>query len=454
MKNFLLISYYWPPSGGVGVQRWLKLTKYLPLEGWRPVVLTPENPAFDLQDSALEKEVSADVEVLRLPIWEPYHLARKFSGKTEGAMNYGVGMESGQNRFAGRIMHWLRGNVLLPDPRIFWLNPASKFAMDIMEKNEIEAIITTGPPHSMHLIGRSLKKKTALPWIADFRDPWSEWDVLRRMHTGKLAMRLHQKLEKAVLKEADLVISATPGLSQSLERLGGRPVHTLLNGLDLQALPQAFVQPKRPSKFRIFHAGMLNEGRNPEHLWPVLASLCEQHSAFADALEVVLVGSVSPLINPSERYPVLKDKLQIKPPVPNQQVWEMMQQSAVLLLLVDRVPAGRLVIPYKMYEYLAAQKPVLYIGFPDTTTGDILREQQAGESFTFDEEAALETYILKLFQEYQQGSSMQRTTDLTPYDRQQQARQVAQWLNELVPGTEVPRTEIPGSEGTGTEPGD
>jgi glycosyltransferase involved in cell wall biosynthesis len=433
MKNFLLISYYWPPSGGVGVQRWLKLSKYLPLEGWRPIVLTPENPAFDLKDPALEEEVSPEVEVLRLPIWEPYHLAQKLSGKKGESINYGVAMESENNKLSGRIMHWLRGNVLLPDPRIFWLNPATKFALDILEKNEIRAIITTGPPHSMHLIGRRLKKKTGLPWIADFRDPWSEWDVLRRMHTGKLAMRLHQKLERSVLQEADLVISATPGLSETLERLGNRTVKTLLNGLDLQALPQKFLQPKRSDKFRIFHAGMLNEGRNPDHLWPVLARLCEQNSAFADALEVLLVGSVSPLINPTERFPALKEKLIIKPPVPNQQVWELMQNSGVLLLLVDRVPIGRLVIPYKMYEYLAAQKPVLYIGFPDSPTGDILREQKAGESFTFEEEAMLEKYLLQLFEEYWQGGNMQRKTDLTPYNRQQQAREVAAWLSSLAP---------------------
>ncbi len=437
MKNFLLITYYWPPSGGVGVQRWLKLSKYLPEAGWRPVVLTPENPAFELRDPALQQEVAPEVEVLKLPIWEPYHLAAKLSGKKGASINYGVAMESNSNKLTTRLMHWLRGNLLLPDPRVFWTDPASKFAMDILEKNEIKAIITTGPPHSMHLIGRKLKKKSGLPWIADFRDPWSEWDVLRRMHTGKWAMRYHQKLEKSILLEADLVISATPGLSESLERIGGGTVRTLLNGLDLKGLPQELLQPVRPQKFRIFHAGMLNEGRNPEYLWPVLSRLCSKYPDFAAALEVELVGSVSPLINPEANYPALRGKIKLQGSVANKQIWEMMQQSAVLLLLVDRVPAGRLVIPYKTYEYLAAQKPVLYIGFPDNAAGEILASQQAGESFDFSDEQGMEEYLLRLFKEYQAGGNLQRNTNLLPYDRQQQARQLGIWLNEITNLTSI-----------------
>lgn len=437
MKNLLLISYYWPPSGGVGVQRWLKLTKYLPAEGWIPVVLTPENPAFELRDPALEKEVSPNLEVLRLPIWEPYHLASKLSGKKGADLNYGVAMESNSNPNTSRMIHWLRGNLLIPDPRVFWLSPASKFALDILDKNEIKAIITTGPPHSMHLIGRKIKKKSGLPWVADFRDPWSEWDVLRRMHTGKLAMSLHKKLEKQVLQEADIVIAATPAMAESLERISGRKVDTILNGLDLQALPAAAGNPQRPHKFRLFHAGMLNEGRNPVHLWPVLARLCQQHAAFADALEVLLVGSVSPLINPIAQYPALADKIKLMPQLPNQQVWELMQTSAVLLLLVDRVPSGSMYIPYKTYEYLAACKPILYIGFPDNTAGEILRKQGAGEGFDFEDERGMEEYIIDLFREYQQGGDMQRKTDMSPFDRQQQARQLAQLLGEIVPAQEA-----------------
>ena len=433
MKNFLLISYYWPPSGGVGVQRWLKLSKYLPEEGWRPVVLTPENPAFELKDPKLQSLVSPEVEVLRLPIWEPYHLASKFSGKKGADINYGVALESKSNKLSTKLMHWVRGNLILPDPRIFWLKPASKFAMDILEKNEIKAIITTGPPHSMHLIGRKIKRKTGLPWIADFRDPWSEWDVLRRMYSGKIAMNLHRKWERSVLQEADLVIGSAPYLSDSLESLGGQSVKTLLNGIDVQALPQESLKALRPDKFRLFHAGMLNEGRNPQNLWPVLARLCERLPDFAKSLEVQLVGSVSPLINPADQYPILADKIVKQPPVPLEQVWALMQQSAVLLLLVDRAPAGRIIIPFKTYEYLAAQKPVLYIGFPENTVGQIISGQNAGKGFDFDDEAGVEAYLLQLFKEYQEGGNMQRKTDLGPYESAQQAKQVAQWLNVLSP---------------------
>ena len=172
MKKVLVITYYWPPSGGSGVQRWLKFTKYLPATGWQPVVFTPENPSFEVKDYSLEKDISAEVEVIKLPIWEPYKFFQKLKGK--GSQQSDL-VKSSKAGFFSKLMLWLRGNLFIPDPRRFWIKPSIKVLGDILSSNEIDTVITTGPPHSMHLIGLKLKQKFNVKWVADFRDPWTTW---------------------------------------------------------------------------------------------------------------------------------------------------------------------------------------------------------------------------------------------------------------------------------------
>ncbi|MEQ8423858.1 MAG: glycosyl transferase, partial [Cyclobacteriaceae bacterium] len=203
-KKVLIITYYWPPSGGSGVQRWLKFVKYLTRMGWEPYVYTPENPSFTIKDPSLDKDVPNSVEVLKLPIWEPYQLffwLQGIAGKRKTQQSDLI--STGKKSLFQKVSSWIRGNFFIPDARIYWVKPSVTFLSGFIGANQIGRIITTGPPHSIHLIGLKLKKKLPeIQWIADFRDPWSEWDLLDTLSLTSWARSRHRKLERSVLSTA------------------------------------------------------------------------------------------------------------------------------------------------------------------------------------------------------------------------------------------------------------
>src|SRR5688572_9799464 len=212
-KKVLIITYYWPRSGGSGVQRWLKFAKYLPQLGWEPYIFTPENPSVTIRDESLLKDVPAEAEVIRFPIWEPYEYFFKISSAmSQQKSGSAPDLVATKNKsLFQKISTFVRGNFFIPDPRVFWVTPSVKFLHDFLKEREIRTIITTGPPHSLHLIGLKLKKKDpSLQWLADFRDPWSEWGLLDSLNISPLARTLHRRLEKKVLKGADKIITITP----------------------------------------------------------------------------------------------------------------------------------------------------------------------------------------------------------------------------------------------------
>lgn len=431
MKKVLIVSYYWPPSGGVGVQRWLKLAKYLPEWSWEPIILTPENPAFSLQDISLQEEVRPETEVLRLPIWEPYGLLEKFKGKKASRINQGITSEGEGAGFLQQGLMWIRGNFFLPDPRRFWIKPASDFILGILETNQISAIITTGPPHSMHLIGQRVKKKSGITWLADFRDPWSRWEILHRMKLTAPARWYHQQLEKQVLAQADLVLSASYGMEADFRSLCPEArVQVLTNGVDEADLPENFSEALRPEKFRLVYAGLLNDKRNPFNLWKALDELCKEEAGFAEELEISLTGNIGQQVLSSlQEYPALKKGLHLRASVPHREVFALYRQAAVLLLLIDNAASSRVIIPAKLFEYLAARKPILYIGEPATDAGQIIQKEQCGESFRFDDKEGVKKYVRQLFQEYTAGAAMERRPNWQAYTRRLQAKQLAGWLN-------------------------
>ena len=433
MNKVLVITYYWPPSGGVGVQRWLKHCKYLPEWGWEPVVLTPLNPAFDLHDPSLQKDVRPETEVLKIPIWEPYQIVEKISGKKgQENMNRGMALEGKKQGALSKMMVWMRGNLLIPDPRMFWVRPAVDFALRIIESNNIKAIITTGPPHSMHLIGRKLKKKTGLPWIADFRDPWTKWEILHRMNLSGLAMGIHEKLERSVLQEADLVFAATPGVKEDLNQLGAVNSKTLLNGVDEEDLPAGYPDNSVPDKFRIVYVGLMNEKRNPECLWQALNELVQEDPEFSKKLEVSLTGNISSSVqNSLKEFSALEGKYKLAAHINHKDVFNLYKKAAVLLLIVEKDVASRVVIPAKLYEYLTAQRPILYIGDPTNGAGEIIRKEKAGESFAHGQKEEVKHHLKELFREYKAGNAS-RPINYKAYLRRNQTKIVAEGLEGLV----------------------
>lgn len=231
MKRVLVIAYYWPPSGGSGVQRWVKFVKYLPAEGWEPVVFAPLNADYPSLDPSFEAEVPASVEVLRGRIWEPYAAYRKLLGG-KGASTQVTEISSGKKTWKQKLSLWIRANLFVPDPRVGWVKPSVKTLKAYLAEHPVDVIITTGPPHSVHLIGQRLHKELGTPWIPDFRDPWSRMYYLKYLPmTGRTWRRLRSQ-EQAVLDECSTVLACTPQVQEEFRAQTQTPVACITNGFD------------------------------------------------------------------------------------------------------------------------------------------------------------------------------------------------------------------------------
>ena len=312
-KKVLIITYYWPPSGGGGVQRWLKFAKYLPDNGWEPIIFTPKNPEFPVIDHSLEKDIDKNLKIIKYPIWEPYQLFKKLSGRPKKEkVNTGLLFDDKKPGFKEKAALWIRGNLLIPDPRIFWVKPAFRYLEKKWSEINPDLIITTGPPHSLHLIGLKLQKAFEVPWIADFRDPWSQIDILDIFYPTIIAIRKQQKLEKKVLENATKVITVSDYWGDVLKDTAGEKVSVITNGYDKNDFKE-IGKSKDPEKFRISHMGIINSLRNPKALWQKLEDLCSIHPGFNNDLEINLIGTVDPgLVKELNTYPSLSQKLKVK----------------------------------------------------------------------------------------------------------------------------------------------
>jgi glycosyltransferase involved in cell wall biosynthesis len=264
LKKVLIISYYWPPSGGAGVQRWLKFAKYLPQFGWQPIIYTPENPDFSIKDESLLKDIPKEAEVLKTKIWEPYRLYKLFSGKKSENANAGF-FAGGKKSWKQRLSIFIRGNFFIPDPRVFWVKPSVKYLKKYIEENAIDAIVSTGPPHSMHLIALGLKKHfPTIKWIADFRDPWTEIDFYHELQLTSWADKKHKRLEKEVIESADEVLVIGNKMAEQFSKLKEN-VSVIYNGFDEDDFPK---NPNEESNyFTIVSVGSMNKDRHHEEFW-------------------------------------------------------------------------------------------------------------------------------------------------------------------------------------------
>ena len=429
-KKVLIITYYWPPSGGGGVQRWLKMSKYLPEYGWRPIIFTPENPDFELKDDTLLKDVSVDADIIKLPIWEPFGLYRKMMGK-KAVQKQGVVDKNDSTRI-GKLIRWIRGNWFIPDPRIFWVRPAVNYLTKYLSKNAIDVIITTGPPHSMHLIGMELKKRFAIKWVADFRDPWSDWDVLPQLNLNKKSWRYHKKLEKQVMHNADIVLTVTNNLAKRLAQTGGiSKVEVVTNGFDAQDFIAS--NDIKPNKFRIAHVGLLNQGRNPELLWQSLNELCIENATFKAHLEVVLVGTIEQAVKDSiDEFNQLKTSVLIPEYMVHNEVLELYQQTAVLLLLVNNTSNSSWILPGKLFEYFSAKRPILAFGQLDSEANDVLQECGYDGFLTYDDKLGIKHRLNALFTNYLNNSIEVSSDKINRYERSKLTSKLVNLLNELI----------------------
>lgn len=423
-KRVLIITYYWPPSGGSGVQRWLKFAKYLPDGGWEPVIFTPENPDFDLKDQSLEKEIPPQVEVIKFPIWEPYQLFSKVKRKAK--THPGRLLEQKDKGLLEKVAIWIRANLLVPDPRVFWVKPSVKFLTDLSKNGQFQAIITTGPPHSMHLIGRELKRKTGLPWFADFRDPWSQWEFLDTLPMTSVVRKKHQRLEKTVLKEADAVITISPTFQQDLEKLAQRKVYLLTNGYDPVDIPLDFVpNAKQAGKLHLVYSGIIDSIRNPV---PLMEALKSEFEETEEQVEWTFVGKVSDQVKGYVQSDLwLKDRIHFPGYFSHREVFDFYAKADALVLILTDTKNAQGNIPGKLFEYLATGIPVLALGDPKGDSAAILKDSGAGAVIAHTDPLAIRAQLRDLMDSKPRTSGL---SGLEKYSRRSLSLQLAKILDE------------------------
>lgn len=435
MKKVLIITYYWPPGGGAGVQRWLKFVKYLRNFGWEPVVYTPSNPENPVEDPSLIKDIPQGVEVIKTPIWEPYDLYKKFVGrKKEEKINTGFLSEKKKTGFTEKISVWLRGNFFIPDARKFWIRPSVKFLSQYLSKNKIDALVSTGPPHSMHLIVLELKRKFNLPWLADFRDPWTNIDFYNDLMLTKRADTRHHFLEKQVLQNADAVVTIGETMKKDLienskSHISQSKFFTILNGFDEEDTFKGQIIPDK--KFSLAHIGTLVKTRNPESLWKVLSELTNVEENFKNDLEIKLVGKADISVQDSIERSGLKSYVNRIEYMDHNEVVKVQQQSQVLLLLLNNTPNAKGILTGKFFEYLAAGRPILCIGPPDGDAAKIIFKTNSGSVMDFSNEKKIREIILQYYQLYKENRLKTESKNIESYSRKELTKQLAEVLNEI-----------------------
>ncbi|MCX6286441.1 MAG: glycosyltransferase family 4 protein [Bacteroidetes bacterium] len=431
MKRVLIITYYWPPSGGAGVQRWLKFVKYLRRFNWEPVIYTPENPEFPETDHSLAKDVPENLEVIKQPIWEPYDTYKKLLGrKKEEKINAAFLSEKKKNSILENLSVWIRGNFFIPDARKFWIRPSIKFLLNYLEKNPVSAVISTGPPHSMHLIAMEISNRMNLSWLADFRDPWTNIDFYKDLKLTARADAFHKKLEKQVLSRADVVTVISRSMAEDCRNLYERRYEVITNGYDAQDTDHG--DPAEiDKKFSIAHIGTLVSTRNPETLWIALQELIAENPAFAGDLEIKLVGKVDYKVMEAIEQRGLTSFVRKIDYMPHDKVVKCQQQSRVLLLIINNTPNAKMILTGKFFEYLAARRPILCLGPADGDAAAILFETNAGLLAGFGDAGTMKNNIRYLYNKYLDGLLISESHNIEQYSRLELTGKIAALLDRL-----------------------
>ena len=416
----LIITYYWPPAGGSGVQRWLKFVKYLRDFGIEPIVYTVDNPVYAIKDKSLIEEIPENLEILKQKIWEPNNLVGNRKKTSAGFLNP-------RPTFFGQIAHYIRANYFIPDARKYWIKPSVAYLKTYLKNSDIDIIITTGPPHSLHLIGLELKKTIPIKWIADFRDPWTEIDYFHQLPLTKKSLAKHYEMEKDVIQNADSVLVVGNTMRSKMETLN-KNIHVITNGFDGE-LSDLQIAPDK--KFTLTHIGMMNADRNPILLWKVLKDIMAADPDFKANFQLKLVGKIDPVILKDIQYYQLEKNVSIVDYLPHKEVLQVQKSSQVLLLVVNNVPSAKGVITGKIFEYLQAKRPILAIGPKDGDLAKIIELTNSGEIVDFDDMIRFKSVIMDFFNRYKKGDLKISSKNIKQYHRRNLTEQLSQVIKHL-----------------------
>jgi glycosyltransferase involved in cell wall biosynthesis len=425
-KKILIITYYWPPAGGPGVQRWLKFVKYLPDFGVQPIVYIPENPTYPIIDEALVKEVSETAIILKHKIFEPYQLASFLSKNKTKKISSGIIPNQKKQSFLDKLFLLIRGNLFIPDARVYWVKPSVSFLEKYIKENNIDTIITSGPPHSLHLIGLKLKQKLDLKWFADFRDPWTTIGYHKSLRLSNYAANKHKLLERKVLNTADTIIVTSNTTKKEFEAITKNPIAVITNGYDTENVTKQALD----TKFTLAHIGSFLSERNPHLFWESLVELLHEIPDFKTHLEIKLIGAVSQEVLETINEFGLNPYLNNLGYVSHSEAIANQRKSQVLLLIEINSEDTKSIIPGKLFEYMVSGRPIIAIGPKGSDFAEIITNTNTGVFFDYSEKMKLKSVLLDFYNQFLEGKLQSNAVGLQKYSRKSLTEKLVELINK------------------------
>jgi len=431
-KKVLIITYYWPPAGGISLHRCLKFAKYLRDFGWEPIIYTAKDAQYPYYDDSNFKDIPEGITILKQKIIEPFGLFKKLSGRSkDDSLNNIVHVRSKKQRWIDQLAIWVRGNFFIPDARSLWIRPSVRFLQAYVSNHPVDAILSDGPPHTNTRIATLLKKATGIPLLADFQDPWTQVDYYPLMRLTSWADRVHRRMEQETFKLADKITIASKVWKQDLVSIGARNVDVIYWGYDEDDFEEPSQAPVSRS-FTISHAGLMGHDRLPESLFGVLSRLCQEDRKFSEHLKLQFPGQIDYAVRAALSRYGLGSHLQVEGTLKRPDVLKMLCSSSVLLLLLNKAynASGR--VPGKFFEYLRARRPILSLGPQDGDVYEIIAKTNSGKSCTYDDETAMRHFILKHYQAFLEKRDTTTQGDISAYAVDRQVGKLADFLDKIV----------------------
>lgn len=431
-KKVLIISYYWPPCGGIGVLRNLKFVKYLREFGWEPVVYTVKNPSYPFLDYNNEKEIPEGIEIIKGKIWEPLQLFKKISGrkKTDPLQNI-TATTSSKKSWIDNFGIWVRGNFFIPDARASWIKPSVKLLSEYLKTHPVDAILTDGPPHTNTVIGMRLSQKFNIPWLADFQDPWTQVDYYKLMNIGRSADKKHKSLEQEAFKTAKKITIASPSWKRDLEQIGAKNVDVIYYGYDENDFKD--FQKKRTNYFKIFHAGLLGNDRNLSCFFEVIREILEERPELKEIIRIDFAGEVDYTNKAAVKANHLGEITTFHGMIPRKEVISHYETSSLLLLPVNQAENAQGRIPGKLFECMRTYTPILVFGPENGDVKQIIESKKLGISVEYQAEKKQQKhYILSLIDKHLKNIPLLESRDISEFSNFELTKKLAGYLDQIV----------------------
>ncbi len=438
MKKVLVVTYYWPPSGGPGVQRVLKFVKHLPRLGWKPIVLTVENGEYPALDPGLARDIPSECDVHRTIAWEPGALYRRFTGQTprERIPVQAPSQEGGGWR--RRVASWVRLNLFVPDAKVGWIPGAVRRGRQLIARERPDLIFSSSPPSTVQLIAHRLARAGGIPWVADYRDPWTRVFSYDRVDRARWARRRDERLEQRTVRAADLRIAVNQICA---EQLGGDeasvPFRVLPNGFDEDDFPpdESLVPFER---LTLAYAGNLTAMQNPVNLWRGVRILLDERPDLASRMRILLMGVIDRSVQGSLEAAGLEEIAEQPGYLSHEEVIRNLRRSHGLLLLIPRARGNEAIATGKIFEYLACRRPVLGVGPPKGVAAEILRTCNCGEMIDHTDPA--EAPLRRLVAMWDRDERFVADEEaISRFARARQAERLAGWFDEITAGGRTER---------------